>query len=100
MGLAVYISTSEAGHHWVIWRFVIFSTQSFYLIAGQLYRIWLCGTAAPEIWLAENAQRKSVQWGAVLAQYITSTFPESPRDTHGRFNNEQPVVAITKEKNY
>ena len=37
-----------------------------------------------------------VRWGAVPAQYITSTFPESPHDTHGRFNNEQPLVAIIK----
>ena len=55
----------------------------------------MCGAAAPEVWVAEGFQRKR-RWGAVPAQYITSTIPESPRDTHGQSNNEQPVVWLQR----
>ena len=39
----------------------------------------------------ENARQ-----GAVPVQYITSTVLELPRDIHGQFNNEQPVVWLQR----
>ena len=59
------------------------------------YRIWLCGTTVPEIWLAESPN-ESAPWGAVPTQYISSAFPELPRHTHGQSNNEHPVAWLQR----